>query len=327
MAAHFSSPPHAGERHDTPLPTLQRCLPRRVGCQAPAWRLTALAAVAAAILLWWHDLRLDFRSLVWPAGFVLLLVIFGAHYRRRRIDNFVCCTQALLQLTVFSSIYTVLMYSAAAGGRPLIDDTLMDLDAALGVHLPAIVRWAQAHPGWQRGLRLCYDTLLPQTALVIGVLGLGGNGRCLECFVQRFILSALLTVGIFLWFPAAGPFEGYGYPAAADQQRYLAHFEGLRSGALDTVTLARAEGLITFPSFHTTWALLMALALRRRRVLFVPAAILNGAVMVSTLTTGWHYAGDVLAGVLMAGVAIAGSALLQRRAAAAATPLSTADPI
>ena len=69
---------------------------------------------------------------------------------------------------------------------------------------------------------------------------------------------------------------------------------------MTTLSLNEAEGLITFPSFHTTWAILLALACAHRRVLFGFSALLNGLVVLATMTTGWHYLSDVLAGIVLA---------------------------
>ena len=68
---------------------------------------------------------------------------------------------------------------------------------------------------------------------------------------------------------------------------------GLRSG----LSLADTEGLITFPSFHTVWALLLVAACPRPAKAF--SVVLNAAVIVATLTTGWHYLADVLAGIVV----------------------------
>ena len=107
----------------------------------------------------------------------------------------------------------------------------------------------------------------------------------------------MLTAACFWFWPAAGPFATYGYEPNAVQGRYLEHFHALRDGARTLVTWRHAEGLITFPSFHTTWALLLATAFVHRRRIFIASAILNGAVIISTMTTGWHYFADVLGGV------------------------------
>ena len=84
---------------------------------------------------------------------------------------------------------------------------------------------------------------------------------------------------------------------SADQAHYLEHFRELRAGARSGLSFLDAEGLITFPSFHTVWALLLVAACPRP--LKAASVVLNSAVIVATLTTGWHYLSDVLAGIVV----------------------------
>ncbi len=239
-----------------------------------------------------------------PLGFSALLVAFGIFYQRRNVPTFVLCINGLLHVVLFSSAYTVLMYAGGTFALPLIDDQLALFDRLIGFHLPAVVEWANAHAGLQRVLQFCYDTLLPQTAVVIAILGFLGDRRALQSFVLRFMICAWLTALIFFCFPAEGPFSAYAFAPSEDQTRYLVHLETLRVADRVTFPHDAAEGLITFPSFHTTWAMLIALAFWHRRGLFVPFALLNGAVVVATMTTGWHYLSDVLAGALTCAVAV-----------------------
>ncbi len=270
---------------------------------ATKWLVIASAVLLDVLLLGALDLELDLRSLIRPLGFAALLTGVGLYYRYRNECDFVVCVNALLHLVLFSSSYTILMYCLATFNRPLIDPVLVEIDAGLGCHLPAIVSWAKAHPTVEHALQMAYDTLLPQTAL-IAILGLVGDRRPLEVFVRRFMIGALLTAAVFCAYPAAGPFEAFGYELNDAQARYMAHFEGLRAGQMDTISLGQAEGLITFPSFHATWAILLALGCWHRRWLFVLSAVLNGMVLIATLTTGWHYLADVFAGIVVAVVAV-----------------------
>ncbi len=262
------------------------------------WSVITAVIVVDIGLLTGLDLKFAPASLLWPLSITVLLAVVGLYYRRRQEANFVLCINALLYLVLFSCSYTILMYCIATFNRPLIDDPLVRLDAWMGFSLPNVLSWSKAHPTIERILGLAYDTLLPQTALVTA-LGLLGDRKPLEVFLQRFMLSALLTAALFCIYPAAGPFEAYGFERNGAQDRYMAHFESLRAGEMRTLSLNDAEGLITFPSFHATWAILLALACAHRRLLFIFAALLNTLVVISTLTTGWHYLADVIAGILL----------------------------
>jgi hypothetical protein len=68
-------------------------------------------------------------------------------------------------------------------------------------------------------------------------------------------------------------------------------------------------GILTFPSFHATVAILTPLTLRRYRGLFVALLIFDAAMLCGTVTEGAHYASDVLAGI---GVAFCAYSLARR---------------
>lgn len=263
------------------------------------WSLIAATVLVAATLIAARGLEFPPGDAVSPLAIALLLGLVSACYRRRGVANFVACLDALLHVTLFTACYSVLMYACGALNRPLIDDALMRFDAACGVHLPSIVEWAAARPHLQRGLQWAYNSLLLQTPLVIIVLGFAGDARRLSRFVRQFMLATLVCAAVFAVAPAAGPFAAYGYAPNATQARYLAHLYELREGARTLVTWRGAEGLITFPSFHTTWALLLAWAFRGRPAWFIPGAVVNAAVIAATLTTGWHYFADVAGGIVL----------------------------
>jgi len=68
-------------------------------------------------------------------------------------------------------------------------------------------------------------------------------------------------------------------------------------------------------------AVLSAFALRRTRVVRVFAWVLCGLVCIATITTGWHYLIDVLAGLVLSAAALWLAARLEPdRPPAHATP-------
>lgn len=270
---------------------------------------------AAAVGMAARGLTLPPADLLQPLLVTLLLGAAAAYYRRRGETRFVLCLTALLHVTLYSAVFCLLMYTLATTGRPLVDPLLARWDAACGVHLPAIVQWTSRHPAVRATLEWAYNSLLWQTPLVIVVLGFSGDRLRLEGFVRQFMLATLLCAFLFALFPAEGPFAYYGYETSATQARYLEHLHGLRDGSRTVISWNGAEGLITFPSFHTTWALLLAWSLRGYRWLGMVSAAINLLVIASTLTTGWHYLVDVLGGVATGGAAIALSARWERSGA------------
>ena len=64
------------------------------------------------------------------------------------------------------------------------------------------------------------------------------------------------------------------------------------------------QGLVTFPSFHTSLAIITTYAVRGIKVVATPVAILNGIVIISTLPEGGHYLIDLIAGAVISTIAI-----------------------
>ncbi len=56
-------------------------------------------------------------------------------------------------------------------------------------------------------------------------------------------------------------------------------------------------GVVAFPSFHVVLAILSVVALWRIRGVKWFALIIGILICVSTITTGWHYGIDVIAGL------------------------------
>ena len=260
--------------------------------------LITATAVGTAIVVSALGLHFPLRDIVRPLLLTAVLWAVARYYLGRGVQKFVLCTSSLAYLVMFCASFVVLMYALAATRRPLIDEQLLRVDHRLGFQLPELLAWMKSHPLLDRVLAVAYDTLLPQTILVIAVLGFRADNDALRKFILRFMVCALVTVILFCLLPALGPFAAAGSSPNATQIRTLEQLQAMRSGARTTVTWRDAEGLITFPSFHTIWAILMALAYRRHRIQFAFFGALNALVIVSTLTTGWHYLSDVLGGVV-----------------------------
>jgi membrane-associated phospholipid phosphatase len=208
----------------------------------------------------------------------------------------------------------VLSYLVATTGLPVADDLLARGDRVLGLDWPGWFAFVQQRPVLERVLHLAYMSALPQIAIITSYLGLTGQRRGNSEFFWTLTISLLIIIPISGLLPAFSAVVYYGVPGFRD---HMADFVALRVGRFDQLDLSRLQGLISFPSFHTTLAVLFPYVVRRRRVALLIAALVNGAMIVAIPTEGSHYFVDVLAGAAVAALAIAATArieaLLERR--------------
>lgn len=251
-----------------------------------------------------HGLSVPAAELGASAGWTGTLGGLAIVCQWRRGDRLEIGLVAILQCYLFAVAFLPLMYLVGSLGRPLIDQQLVAADARLGFHLPNLLAWRNEHSNIDRVLCFCYDSMVHQMFAVIVIGSLLGERRSVENFVLRFMVSLIIVLVCYGLWPAEGPFVSYDFVPSPPQARYLEQLHAIRQGTLTVLRQEEVVGLVTFPSFHTTWAVLLAFALPRRWWLTVPLVVLNLGVITSTMTTGWHYLSDVLAGVLVAVVAM-----------------------
>lgn len=125
---------------------------------------------------------------------------------------------------------------------------------------------------------------------------------------REFLLANLaafaIGVPLFALLPAVGPWYYYHFTPNSAQASCWAQLLSLRN---PHPYLFQEQGatVICFPSFHVIWAILCVAALWGFRPLRIPVVLLSGLIVVSTLTTGWHYFSDVLGGIAVAAISMA----------------------
>jgi len=269
------------------------------------------AALVATIFLFAHShLSVQWSSLgatLFGDGLVVAIwahLYFDAPGRPRTWILGETVAVLVLVLTL-SQILCSMQYPAAALGRPLIDPILASADGMLGINVQALAEWTRAHAMVRDALSQAYFTLLWQFALVIPALGILLRDRdALWEYAFHYHFCLLLALGAFVLWPAACAFQYYGFESTINQARFIHHFNGLRDGSMTVVRMNDIEGLVSVPSFHVAGALMITWAFRRRVLLLVPVALVNGALIAATFMSGAHYVVDALLSLPLFGASI-----------------------
>jgi membrane-associated phospholipid phosphatase len=225
----------------------------------------------------------------------LLALIWRVYQRTGRSDRIAGAAAAGGVLLVGMALLAASSYVVAAlTPLPLFDGALTTADRMLGFDWNAWTAAIQRDPIIARALAASYDAMLPELVGAVLYLGFCKEARLL---LTSLILAGLFTVCISGLVPAIGHL-----PNAPHVPALLA----LRSGhMLDGLP----QGLVSFPSYHAAVAILLTIAFRQRAWLFPAACVLNGLMVISTISSGGHYLVDVLAG---AGVAWISHRIAQR---------------
>jgi membrane-associated phospholipid phosphatase len=259
--------------------------------------LAVLAIDGIALQALGFELRLRPHTAEMIAWGVLLIGILAA--RRWHLLRLQAICIGFLRLLLFLVAVGVLQYLAAVVPPGSGDAALAAIDQRLGFDWPALYGWTMAHPLVAEASDKIYNAFGWEIPFVILMLGVSEPERIAE-YVTALAVALLLTVPFLCLLPVAGPFVFYGH-TDIPQAAYTDHYLALRSGALRTIDLSDLRGIVSFPSFHTSGALLCALAMARHPLVFWPMLAFNTLVMAATPIMGGHYLVDVIGGIGVAG--------------------------
>jgi membrane-associated phospholipid phosphatase len=224
----------------------------------------------------------------------------------------VTAAQTILYGVLFlatTCVYGILAaYALQRFAFPLQDHLLTSADHALDLNWPDYAHWVDRHGAVQAVLKFAYKTIFPQVALPLVVLALTNEITELRVYLLALAIAFVATIVISALLPAAGPvafvdrgsFEILRFTGATP----FDHLMRLREAG-PLIMTDPPGGIGTFPSFHSTIAVMTPLVLRRHPRIFVPLLFLDAAMLAGTVTEGAHYFSDVIAGIGMAFLAYA----------------------
>lgn len=291
-------------------PRLSQCGFNRLGLLLVALN----GGVFLADLVLYHSrLSIDWSTTLASAGGMLIFVAVWLRLyivpggREKQLGAELVFLVGLMVL--LTNLAAVMQYGAIAFGASYVDPRLAAADAALGIHVPSLAAWTTAHRTVDVLLTASYGSLLVQFLLVIGLLAAYRNRANLWELAFHVHVCLIVTVACLLIFPAICPPAYYGFRPTIKMTRLIQQIRGFHAGTMTVVRLDQIEGLVSFPSFHVAAALIATWAVRHRRRVLIPIALLNVALIASTVLSGVHYAVDAIAAVPL----FAGSAFAYRR--------------
>lgn len=195
---------------------------------------------------------------------------------------------------------------------PLLDDELIAIDRMLGFDWLAYVSWVHQYAMLSSLFTFSYNAAWAQLLIGIILLFLTGRFVRLQQFCFIVLVGALVSSALAAIFPAVG---GYAYfdfdllslddsvkPAAG--LIHMADYTALRNGTFNYVTLA-FQGLITFPSYHTSFGIFLVYAFWPLVWLRLPVLLLNIILVFSVPVDGGHWLIDAIGGIAIAFLIIA----------------------
>jgi len=274
------------------------------------WTVLASGAVVM-ILLQGSKIRLDYASLA-PVGSSLALLLGTAIVCRLR--GFVKSSlimEALAGGIAFSVLVLVSTYLATSLNAPLADDSLVAMDRWMGFDGAAFIRFIDGAPLLSWALMQAYTSFALQLLALPMLLILFGKPERGFGLVLAYALVCYVSSLVSIWFPALGSHVVYAIdPSSLTSvnpyfgHAFLAQFHAVREQPEFLLSLASAEGILTFPSVHAAVALLCAVSAFSVRWLGYPFLTVNVLMAIATVTHSNHYLVDVFAGFAVAAVSL-----------------------
>lgn len=234
--------------------------------------------------------------LVFPLGLGFALIRLG------KVPAFAGFLTIASLIIAFSMIGAALALLGTRSPAPIADSWLAAADELLPVSAIDLVIFTRQLPEWTIwALKKSYVQTGPYLYLSLVVLLVTDR----ESMAWRLFLiwgwSFLVISLLALTAPALGCFS----QLTAEQVDHLPKgagryamrtFHDFRNAAEPVLSLGRVSGVITFPSFHTACALVLAQAWHGVRIIGPLAKILVGVIIFSCVPIGGHYLVDLVAG-------------------------------
>lgn len=278
------------------------------------WSLIALIATIDAIALFVMGISIQADiDVLYHGGFVTFCLLASIIIRNKwnhalSANGF----EAFAQFMAFVFSFVMLNYIASATTRPFYDETFYNMDLAIGFNWRDYVGWLNEHPIINQVFSLAYQSLKFQMFSVISALAITHQYQRLSGMMLAIMLSALSCIVLAALFPAVAPYtylkiQPTDFPNVSQAAAYIhvSDLMAMREGSFKLFVISHLKGIVAFPSFHASLAVLLAWGFWTVPYLRWPFLLLNLTMLACIAPTGGHYMVDVIGGVVIALVMLA----------------------
>lgn len=254
------------------------------------------------------------KEVLYGIGFLIGIIIFFKNYTKNFTENsdraiFLHRTihifKRLIELILISFNGAIFSYLVATFNFPLYDDMFDMWDKSLGFD------WIYWFIVFKKNdwllyiLFFAYQSIPLQMLLLLLLLGYKQPYN-LQIFIFLFLSTAIIAIVVSGVLPSFGVYHYYqitpdmlkNMPIVAPYN-HIDHLEHLRARTL-MIFPDMPQGIITFPSFHASLAVIFILVSRNLQYLKWFFFVLNILMIISTPINGGHYFVDVIAGMIIA---------------------------
>jgi hypothetical protein len=271
------------------------------------WRLLGFICatlIGAVLILAIRQQAVQWLEFLFVIGVSLELVLIGALLRRAgRLPRVAMGLIGVGLYVCFSMSSAVFIFTLFPFTNPIIDHSLIAIDAAFGFSWVPFVEYVAGFPQFGLALRHIYGTILLQLAAVIFVLSFLRREVELHRFLTVGFVGMVMTDAIWWLFPSVGP-AAYGMVSQAAQDNILlvanaeygTYMAKLSTEGLALINIDSIAGVVAFPSFHIVLTCLV-LWFMRGTWAFYPLLVLNLLMPVATVVHGGHHVVDLFGGL------------------------------
>lgn len=264
--------------------------------------ILASISISACLLsinqLFFHYPMNNYMLPGWPFIIPYALAILAVGYYIKPQAEFLFFTlYVLIMALVIALCSQLLLNSAQTTSSALIDPYLLAFDQAVGFSTGAVLDWSAAHPLFFKACLLSYAFVVFEIFLIPVILVCLKDYRRIQIYFILLFSSNILGIVIYYCLPSIGPF------LLIKNSHYLAIFSKIVQQYIEihqhTRPSVSCAGMVSFPSLHILWILIMTYSLWPNRWLLIPFSIINFTAAIATVFLGYHYLADIIASIIL----------------------------